>query len=477
MIHGVATGLVGSTDTEPKPRPVAGKPVTPQPTGGTPVKDKNQVSGHQKTVNVRTFDFSAGLSGGVTAVADDKREAVTIGKTGPLPKTGTVATEDGSFDPDAYEMGYDPQDPARGLILDMAAVGEQEGFTLAIHTTAAGLPQLQKELDGMVASGRITQAYRDSITIVTGNGDSGNAWTQDNGEIRGNVMMVPPKLEEDDIAGGEGEVSRGDHRQQKIQLAASLGLEVKEMKTYLEGGNVLAGKRPDGQRFAIVGQDSVDTSRNLLERTLGRKVSEAEVKKAIAEDLGIDPKQVVFAAQPSSYHMDMAMTVMGGNEVMLNDPVAAAKTEAQWRREDHAKLEPPKGSPEHAAWEKQGAEMEADIADQLSVAEAKSEGVAKTAADLQKAGFTVKKVAGVFPHYQMNFMNSVQLTNPKGERVAVMLGGDSRGQDLIKAQYAKYGVTQVHFTDPAYTAPTLSAYGGIRCRTKEVGGHDAVPAK
>ncbi|MGI4936508.1 MAG: hypothetical protein ACRYF5_07155, partial [Janthinobacterium lividum] len=102
--------------------------------------------------------------------------------------------------------------------------------------------------------------------------------------------------------------------------------------TYQEGGNTLVGVRRDGTPFALVGRDSVEYSRSLLGYELDEEFSDRKLRLYLGADLGIDPRQVFFIEQPGAFPLDMAMALMGPGEVLINDPVEAARVAEPWIR-------------------------------------------------------------------------------------------------------------------------------------------------
>lgn len=87
-------------------------------------------------------------------------------------------------------------------------------------------------------------------------------------------------------------------------------------RSYLEGGNVIAGTRANGHTYAIVGEDSVFISamhleeQGVLSPSLPPDVQLAVTKKIIAEDLGLPEMDVVFIEQPT-FHIDMLLEPLG----------------------------------------------------------------------------------------------------------------------------------------------------------------------
>jgi hypothetical protein len=94
--------------------------------------------------------------------------------------------------------------------------------------------------------------------------------------------------------------------------------------------------------------------------------------------------------------------------------------------------------------------------------------------DLEKKGLVVHRAPAVFGTghmMQANFLNAEQGTNAKGERFYIALGGDPRAEKVFLDSMEKLGtgIARVHLLDRELTQTTLSAGGGISCRTKAEG--------
>ncbi|MCL2576943.1 MAG: hypothetical protein FWE27_02685 [Defluviitaleaceae bacterium] len=77
----------------------------------------------------------------------------------------------------------------------------------------------------------------------------------------------------------------------------------------IEGGNMLTGSD-----FVIVGKDSLYATMGLY------KVDEAKAKAMIGDDFGIAADKVYPVEQPGVYHLDLAMALVTGRNVLIKTP-------------------------------------------------------------------------------------------------------------------------------------------------------------
>ncbi|MBI3236977.1 MAG: hypothetical protein HYZ48_04685 [Chlamydiales bacterium] len=94
-----------------------------------------------------------------------------------------------------------------------------------------------------------------------------------------------------------------DLGKKSVKLALSLGATPVMNLTYSEGGNTLIGSRKDGSRFVIIGKDSYEFSKFLMEKDLGREMTDDEVRMAFAIDYGVKKEDLFFVEQPGDFHL------------------------------------------------------------------------------------------------------------------------------------------------------------------------------
>jgi hypothetical protein len=438
------------------------------------------------------------------------------GDSGPAPVR--VCPEDGSLRVRAYHMAMIGADQSGDtFVRQMAQIGKLEGFNVVVRVPIDLVKEYRKEFEKLGL---------DNVQLV-GVAGEGDFWSEDQGEldVKGNVRVPAPALPLDELyaRGYRERIQRlypdakikkdatweqlqtaiakkypaasfsmvgaiADRKSHEVLAGVALakGSALVAARSHIEGGNMLVGTRADGSGYALVGKDSLVHSRAILEHDLGRPVSDAELRAAVAHDLGIAPEGVIPVEQPGDFHIDMHMSLIKPGEVMVNDAMTAARRFAEWRRQDHVAGEPKPPPPgasadkleeykgEHAFWKEMGTELESSIQESLAQAEKRAAAEARVVKDLEAAGLKVHRVAGVYQagHFQnINFMNAEQGQNARGERFFIPLGGDPRAEKAFVEDLRAIdpGIARVHFLDRTYTQTTLSAMGGISCRCKAEG--------
>ena len=262
-----------------------------------------------------------------------------------------------------------------------------------------------------------------------------------------------------------GRVNQLDSQRSFAVLGVINGAKIRQELAYLEGGNQLIGALPDGEDYVIIGKDSVAASKAVLERDLGEPLTEKQVLRVIASDLGIKPAHIYPIEQPGEFHLDMSLMLIGSKEVVLNDAEEASHLQEQWLREDYAKLDET-----HEAADRE--QLESFVRDIREHARVRALAEDKTLVDLKAAGFTVHRMAGVFHDWRkrMNVMNTILGTNLEGQRYAVVFGADPRAEKYVAQKLLNEiptGLDRIHFLSHQYSMPSGS--GGIKCRSKPEG--------
>jgi len=394
-----------------------------------------------------------------------------------------VVPKDASLDPEAFVMGYDPNDPASLPFLnEMARVGQVEGFRVVARCSPGSEGDLAQQLAPDVAG---------NVTALPSWGTQ-DVWTEDHGEytLSGGVI-VPPLLQKgcevytpqalgrlerlysqkeadevkpqltqfnlDEVLGPypkanfpyQGAVHSTETNAGMIGAALAAGIPKYRMAvSYVEGGNFLPGTRPDGTPYALVGKDSVAITRSLMELDAGQRPSDDKVMETIARDYGLRPDQLFAVEQPADFHLDMGMTLATPGHALLNDSMAVLELQKQWVKD-----------PGELAILEDDARFRAEF-------EAMSE------RDLKAAGLKVHRLPAVFPktsgNPEMNFVNMRQGVNEEGQKFAVLLGGTPDREEAVAAQLQGLGYEHVHFLPSELTPQTLELWGGLKCRTKGI---------
>lgn len=262
-----------------------------------------------------------------------------------------------------------------------------------------------------------------------------------------------------------GQVFDTGQQEKALRLASALGVSASMNLTYSEGGNTLSGEDNKGNPYIIIGKDSYAASKALLENDLGRKLSEREVKVAFGIDYGIPIDQIFFVEQPGDFHLDMNMAIIGDKVIAINDAEAAFNFfEPEYEKYLVEKFGI-KDSKQIDTFKKQS----------LQAAALKKQFEDQTAKDLERQGFTVKRIPGIFqykgglgPHIPaMNFFNMVSAITPKKERIIIAMGCiNNLYEKLFLDMVQDTGFDKVYFLDSKSTQDSLAKHGGISCRTK-----------
>jgi hypothetical protein len=448
-----------------------------------------------------------------------------------VPRTvrhAAVLPEDGTLLASRAHTFHDPRDDASVPTLAcLAEVGASEGFTLVAARTERPLGPDGRSGDADLAASLPTSAH--ALVLALPIAAVGDAWTEDSLQLDGEgAVRLPPALSAGEaqamrdavrrarilrLAGAEpdpgltgdslaraaagehpealaavvlGAVALRDVRQARLETAARLGLAVKDVAAYVEGGDALLGLGPSGQPDALVGRDTLAATRWLLARRWGREPAEAEVRAAVGQALGLPPEAVVPVEQPGVFHLDLAVLRVGPRRVLLNDAREAARLQAGWLESDH-----PDG-PARAAW------LAALAADARLAA--RLEDLAE--ADMRAAGFEVHRVPGLYrepraralaggepdaallaawaaeghPSREQNFLNAELAVNARGERYMVALGGDPRAEAEVVGRLRHVlgdRLSRLYLLPPDLTAATLALRGGVGCRVRLEGAATA----
>lgn len=265
----------------------------------------------------------------------------------------------------------------------------------------------------------------------------------------------------------EGAVFTNQLSVKPLALADSLKCQPVMNLTYNEGGNTLIGQR-GSVPYIIVGLDTYAASKDIMEKDLGRSVSDEEVRLALAIDYGVLVENIYLVEQPGDFHLDMSMAIVGENTILLNDSVMAhemfKEEQQQWVEEISRSL------PSYVPYAKERVKA----TEKESIARKRMEDV--TARQLEKMGFNVVRVPGKFLYTNqapaMNLFNMVTAHTPEGKNIVVMMGCVSdKYKKLftdIMNKHCDRPIDQLHFLDLKASQESLSRFGGISCRTKTI---------
>lgn len=399
-----------------------------------------------------------------------------------------VVPKDSSLNPGNVTMYLRSRsDVSTRYVQQLSEIGKIEGF----HMVAGIAP-------GQASS--FASALKDYDNISLMEAPYGEVWTEDYSEPTVGGGQVIPALFHDDtnlvqtairegreeryrgtgLSGDfayHGAVNHGKYQKLAAARATAAHEPLRQALSYMEGGNIYTGSRPNGDGYVLVGKDSFAVTRRLLEKQTGHSWTEAEVKKVIAADLGLKLENVVPIEQPAAFHLDMRMTAIAPGEIILNDAVKACEQQLSWMKGDiERELESGKISRSDA--DSRLAQLERQATKMRDQARSVKPYEDMCEADLKAAGFKVDRVGGQFVDPKKpsrdtaNYFNARHFTNEQGERVTILMGGQSReeaymAQTLFDLSHGD--ISRIHFMDPTVTQQTLDLWGGLKCRTKPEG--------
>lgn len=410
-------------------------------------------------------------------------------KTGQLVQGKSVVPKDATLNPTDVTMFLrSSSDVSSRYAAQLAQVGQIEGFHVMAGVGSGQTAHFQNTFKG-VANVSFMEIPHGEVWVedysepTLGGGQVTPAIFEDPGGRLVNDAITEGRRQRFQGTGLDGSFAyHGAVNQGKYQKAAlARGLAepgpVRQGLSYLEGGNIYTGTRPNGEGYVLVGKDSFHVTRRLLEKQTGRNWSEAEVARVIAADLGLKTQNVVPVEQPGAFHLDMRMSALGPGEILLHDSVAAAHQQVAWMKEDvNKQLAAGEITAQQAA--AQMKTIDAQGKNMLQQARRMAPYEEMTAKDLRAAGFEVHRLAASFVDPKQperdtaNYFNARHGTNEQGERFSILMGGRSREEAFVAQQLfalSEGTLSRVHFLDPAVTQSTLDLMGGLKCRTKPEG--------
>ncbi len=365
----------------------------------------------------------------------------------------------------------------------LSDIGKIEGFQVLANVSSEAMPK------------HLAKQGADNVSFV--HVPHGEVWAEDYGEpLVGGGRVVPAfidssRLVSDAIREGReerfkqhgldgnfayhGAVNQGRFQELCLAQGIAEGAPLRQALSYMEGGNIFTGTKADGSGYVLVGKDSFHVTKRLLESETDRKWSDAEVKEAIAADLGIEANAVVAIEQPGAFHLDMRLTSTAPGEILLNDSVQGAEQQIAWMKAD---LESKMSEMSAKEIQQRRNEIEDNGKQMLENAKLMKRYEDLTAQDLTDAGFVVERTGGSFVQENRanrdtaNYFNARHGTNENGERFTIMMGGTPReeafmAQEVFDKSHGQ--ISHIYFLDPTVTQSTLDLMGGLKCRTKPGG--------
>ncbi|MBR1776163.1 hypothetical protein IJ750_03710 [bacterium] len=233
--------------------------------------------------------------------------------------------------------------------------------------------------------------------------------------------------------------------------------------SYLEGGNVLNTKLPDGTPAAIIGEESIGYTLALL----GLDDTEENIqfaKKHIAHDLGLEEKNITYIPQ-ADFHIDMYYRPLQNGVIAIPDYEAGVKILQNIELDGLSDKE-----------------RRCLILD-LQIMDMKSMIIMEDAEEaLKKAGYNLVKIPCFWPANteivtdedaerddkpRINYMNGICGTSKDGQTYYITNESNyPELNEIIEKHFEEAGIDKVFFVP---TANYLSRNGGIDCLTQECG--------
>lgn len=216
--------------------------------------------------------------------------------------------------------------------------------------------------------------------------------------------------------------------------------------SYLEGGNVLNTLKKDGTAGAIIGEESIGYTLNVM--GLNNTPDNVKLaKKQIAADLGLKEENITYIPQ-YEYHIDMCYRPLHNGDIAIPDYEAGVKI---------AKKLPVPEDYTNETWQENIKETKKQGE---NIKEIQQEAEKK----LIQAGYNLIRIP---QSINGNYMNGITGTSPKtGKSFYITNSSGSEAEDnMIKKYFEKAGIDHVYFVSTfKYFSPDD---GAIDCLTQE----------
>ncbi|MEM7101451.1 MAG: hypothetical protein AAF541_24590 [Pseudomonadota bacterium] len=225
------------------------------------------------------------------------------------------------------------------------------------------------------------------------------------------------------------------------RLAQLQGQAVGYIRTYIEGGNMIAGEDAAGNPVILIGKDAIAATAHIYQ------LSEDDVRRLICEDFGLDSiEQVICVEQPGQFHLDMGMLFIGNGVVIVNDSSKALKDAVEM-----AEMVPCLTTEKMAAKRQLQFSLEADAVK-----------------DLEAAGIKVRRENLASDVLFYNFFNGEFVEGEDGCNYYITNGGpqqeETRFETLMVEDWQV--VKKVFFSPKDIAQKSLQERGGVGCRIK-----------
>lgn len=269
--------------------------------------------------------------------------------------------------------------------------------------------------------------------------------------------------------------------------------------TYNEGGNCLIGTK-NGEPCAIIGRDTIEMNKRLLERELSNMglfknaegvwerdipfsretcgLSESDVIQLLAVDLGIKPASI-FVIEQVDYHLDMRAAFIDDSTIMLH---SAAQSFDLFQDFINYQIDLGQVSEAISArLDERLEQLEENLAEYSGYEDAAE-------SDLRAQGFRVIRTAGIFKNmlenhpsnHHINYFNTLfirtaSIDDPSTDsrsieikKIVIALGSEPffnhRFEEIIREHIPD--IHRVYFIKQDLSEKLLIEDGGISCATK-----------
>lgn len=261
-----------------------------------------------------------------------------------------------------------------------------------------------------------------------------------------------------------------------------------------EQGNMRFGKNEDGSPFLIVGHDTVEISRYIIQEKLERysiqykdgkwlitsrhrkarshdkdsvvHVDDQVVLRVFERDYGIPCESIYLVEQPGSFHLDMGLAVVGFRTILLNDSAKAFEMGLE-----HFK--------EIAELSTVDDKVQRKIDEARKAAQVLKQIEDEAEKELIKQEFQVIRMPGQFCNifeedpelHQINLFNFITAKTPKKDSHFLVYspGAPKRFRDLLVSQlesHCPYDIKEIGFLNERATRELLAYGGAINCATQ-----------
>ena len=235
------------------------------------------------------------------------------------------------------------------------------------------------------------------------------------------------------------------------------GINSKEPKVFLTGGNMFMGKKENGEKWLIVGADEIS----------GSGYSKSATLEEITKTYDVKPENITILNQPN-YHLDMTIRPIGYPYVLVYDPKLVAQNLKRYRSkipkevyEENTYFCPNVHSRVYASCD-------------------------NTVETLKDAGFIPIRIAGVykFDKYDINYMNAI-VNKHSDDKVSYITNSAKNSHCAIfdrifenDLKMAIKNLDKIHFVSGKETPDLYNGknpimyilknmYGGIHCMSLE----------